>query len=485
MPKAGRVLKAWIKSWLQGLSKRHGIERLKAIDALWLSSAGPLYSTLVPIGGLRILGYLEIIINPALNIPEIGSITKTPVSVFSASGEPVNVSDQDVNAFLPVKYTMLTSDGQPAYRIVGYENVDKLNQEMRTTQIITTSGFLILTIIILLFALKLFHRFLFSPLSRMIVDMEQVAHGNLDLKVNKKGLREFYILAEAFNLMADQVLARTNDLHDSQNRLLQLLDLDNSAILCFDNKNDVVYFNKGASDFFGYSNDEMSDLEFSDLFADNVSQLNVQGSLQTRLQCREKNGDLFTSDAIVNALSVMGESGCAVVLNSAPASQNETVAQNSVPENQSDEQGMKEVEQSLKRILEIASNNPGLLLGIDSPELSEFQMLRSANEKNQLRQDAVNVMNYALACWEHDLGKSKLALAEESKIWPVYMDKSTPTTRTLDKYLHIDSCPKNPRCQRAVDTAEFVLKQLADQETMFQLKLVDALQTLRQSMSGV
>ena len=94
-------------------------------------------------------------------------------------------------------------------------------------------------------------------------------------------------------------------------------------------------------------------------------------------------------------------------------------------------------------------------------------------------------MQCSLACWEHDLHKSKLDLAEESKIWPVYIDKSTPTTRTLDKYLHIDSCPKNPRCQRVVDTAEFVIKQLDDRHTPHQQKLVENLEILRHSMSGV
>ena len=81
----------------------------------------------MPIGGLSIRGYLEIIIDPAHNLPEIGKITKTPVSVFSVSGEPVNISKQDTSGFLPVKYTLLTSDGEPAYRIVGYENVSHTN----------------------------------------------------------------------------------------------------------------------------------------------------------------------------------------------------------------------------------------------------------------------------------------------------------------------------------------------------------------------
>jgi two-component system sensor histidine kinase ChiS len=94
-------------------------------------------------------------------------------------------------------------------------------------------------------------------------------------------------------------------------------------------------------------------------------------------------------------------------------------------------------------------------------------------------------MRSALACWEHDLGKTKLDLAEESKIWPVYIDKSTPTTRTLDKYLHTDSCPKNPRNQRVIDTAEFVLKKLGRKTTVARKQLQQALDDFRLLISGM
>jgi two-component system sensor histidine kinase ChiS len=91
----------------------------------------------------------------------------------------------------------------------------------------------------------------------------------------------------------------------------------------------------------------------------------------------------------------------------------------------------------------------------------------------------------ALACWEHDLGKSKLDLAEESRIWPVYIDKSTPTTRTLDKYLNIESCPRNPRTQRVIDTAEFVLRQLGRRTSAERRTLQQALADFRQLISGI
>ena len=94
-------------------------------------------------------------------------------------------------------------------------------------------------------------------------------------------------------------------------------------------------------------------------------------------------------------------------------------------------------------------------------------------------------MNLALACWEHELGKSKLDLAEQSRIWPVYIDKSTPVTRTLDKYLNLDNCPKNPRSKRVVDTAEFVLRNLPNEDSDACRQLRQALDEFRQLLSGV
>ena len=50
------------------VTERTKTERLQATDALWLSAKGPLYSTLVPLGGLRAAGYLEVIVDPAFNV---------------------------------------------------------------------------------------------------------------------------------------------------------------------------------------------------------------------------------------------------------------------------------------------------------------------------------------------------------------------------------------------------------------------------------
>jgi HAMP domain-containing protein len=481
----------------QQLNNRHGIERLQAVDTLWASPHGPLHSTITPIGGLNLIGYLEIIINPALNLPDIGKITKTPISVFSTSGKLISADNQEITAdHLPVKYTLQTSDGEPAFRIVGYENVAKLNAALQRTQIITTTGFLLLTVTILLIALWLFNRFLLDPLDRMINSMKTMTDGHPNLKVDKTGVREFYTLAEAFNSMANQVQNRTDELRNSQDRLLHLLDLDDSVILCSGNDNEIVYFNKGASNFFGYSTNEMRELDLSDLFADDIAQLmmdsnqsseSVQSKLHTRLNCLAKAGNSFQSSAVINTLDSMTgiRPGYAIALNPSANTAGATAAPHSPNPIELNAQHMSAVEQSLNRILEITRDNPGLLRGLDGHASTLPPGSDTSDDKATLRKHAVGVMRSALACWEHDLGKSKLELADESRIWPVYIDKSTPTTRTLDKYLHMDNCPQNPRCQRVIDTADFVLKQMRKQVSPHQQELVKKLQALRHAMSGV
>ena len=192
------------------ISQRDSKDRYKAVDALWLSEKGPLFSVVVPLGGLRSVGYLEVIINPVFNLPDIGKITQTPVSIYAMTGEQINagaaVHDDE---YLPVEYVLHTSDGIPAFRIVGLEDVATLSKEMRQTQVITISAFLALSFCTLLLALWLFNRFMVSPLSIMAVNMREMAKGRLDLAISSKGLSEFHVLADTFNAMADQVRMRT------------------------------------------------------------------------------------------------------------------------------------------------------------------------------------------------------------------------------------------------------------------------------------
>ena len=458
------------------LGSRSEKDRLKAVDALWLSGLGPLHSSIIPLGGLRPVGYLEVVVDPLFNMAGIAGITRTPVSIYSMTGELLSaVNHDEVDEYLPVVYVLYTPDNQPAFRIVGLENVAVLSEEMARIKTVSVSGFLALALVTLLLALWLFSRFMLSPVSAMIRNMRKMEQGKLDMVVENRALREFHLLADAFNTMARQVRMHTNDLE-------RLLDLDNSAILCFDRDREIVYFNRSAMALFGYSRDEISDLDITDLFPGNIVDLTdrldgaggrrQEDKLHEVLTCRHKDGSEFRCDSVINAIDVMGQPGHAIALN--------TVEGNGQAISAQGEQRLDVVEQSLASLLEFAKRNPSLMPG----SLGEAG-LAGGVDKGMVREQAVSVMNLSLACWERELGKSKLDLAEQSKIWPVYIDKSTPTTRTLDKYLNLDNCPKNPRTRRVVDTAEFVLSHLPDEKSAACRQLRQAVDEFRQLLTGV
>lgn len=83
--------------------------------------------------------------------------------------------------------------------------------------------------------------------------------------------------------------------------------------------------------------------------------------------------------------------------------------------------------------------------------------------RTRLRELAVEVMALSLRCWRQTTGKGKIDLAEESRIWTATLDSGgTYRTRTLDRYLRLQTLPPNPRFVDVVDTGYFVLNECPD-----------------------
>ncbi len=88
------------------------------------------------------------------------------------------------------------------------------------------------------------------------------------------------------------------------------------------------------------------------------------------------------------------------------------------------------------------------------------QNLSSIKSQGEYREQIVHLMQKTLAAWEHTTGKSKIELAENSRIWAVSIDEGRLRTRTLDRYLRVDLLPKAPRWREVLRTTYFVLSDL-------------------------
>lgn len=187
-------------------SQRRGAERLRAQGGLWFSEHGPRYSVLLPIGGLHISGYTEVVFDPRFTLQSVSDMVSMPVTILppDEAFAPTQ-TDAEKAVALSIEYTLYGADGQVAYRMFGLENIDKFNQDMLQTQWMTVIGFLALIFGILLVALWLLRIGLFRPLRNLLHGIEEYSQGHLDTTIQPGGLSEIYTLGTTFNEMLQRI----------------------------------------------------------------------------------------------------------------------------------------------------------------------------------------------------------------------------------------------------------------------------------------
>ncbi len=196
---------------------RKGVERLKALDGLWISPTGPLYSLLIPLGGIRMTGYLEVIVNPTFNLAKVATLTQMPLNIYSLDGKLVYQSALNEKSNggmqLPVEYLLKAENGELAYRMIGLEDVEQFSNDMRRTQTVISIAFLTLTVSALMLALWAFTRFLFRPINHMMNDINRYAtEGNLTVTPVQGNIKEFHALSDAFSDMAKKIQCNIHEL---------------------------------------------------------------------------------------------------------------------------------------------------------------------------------------------------------------------------------------------------------------------------------
>ena len=316
-------------------------------------------------------------------------------------------------------------------------------------------------------------------------------HAHLQIQKLVNTLKENEQLRQEISLRKEA----EQNLRHTQERLLTLLNIADNGILCFDQSNKLIYCNQYTYTLFGYSADEINNIESQQLILTPLEpilgSIGCQGEDNIKktdlvLECIHQDSEAFSCEATIHTIPLAEECGYAIILAAIKAdnSTQHNVTTQTLDTIEQHEKRMNAVEQSLMSFLEIAQNNPKLLA---EAGLQQIENQAPKNAKQNVRDQAVKVMCSALTCWEHEIGKTKLDFAEESGIWPVYIDKSTPTTRTLDKYLNINTAPKNPRSQRVIDSAEFVLRQFNNsnnKNTNSKHDLESELERFREILSG-
>jgi len=121
-----------------------------------------------------------------------------------------------------------------------------------------------------------------------------------------------------------------------------------------------------------------------------------------------------------------------------------------------------------------------LCMAIDTSEIRELKAITLAKEDTQeecdlqkkqaLLSGLVEITQLCLTIWEECTHTSKIQLADQSGLWRVSLDNGTAKTRTLDKYLSLETIPNNPRWKTVIQTANFIIRQCPDHPMTEKLK---------------
>jgi len=184
---------------------RDGADRLKMLTSIWMQNGKALYSALLPVGGLRQTGYIEIVVDPAHNLKSIEHLLQLPLSIKTASASQLYKSgdwaNADLKSSMPIYFQLKADDGAVALRFEVLANMNAFQEGMRAARITNISSFVAIMTVFLFSALWILRKKLFIPADRLVSAIEKCAKGDLTINIDKNGLRELHILSTALSTL--------------------------------------------------------------------------------------------------------------------------------------------------------------------------------------------------------------------------------------------------------------------------------------------
>ena len=204
--------------------ERKGADRLKVLSGIGKSGNNVFYSVLLPVGGLSLRGYLEVVADPTSNLQAISDITQSPLTIATLNDRVLFQSDDwsDGKAdTLKVSYTLPTEVGEPGLQLQILEDVTTLNAETNKTTLTTVAGFSLLIALGLVVVHIILRKFLFNPIGQLVTTMESCSAGDLTILPETKGLKELHLLGDKLSVLISNLRSDVTSISESSGHLSQ------------------------------------------------------------------------------------------------------------------------------------------------------------------------------------------------------------------------------------------------------------------------
>lgn len=237
------------------------------------------------------------------------------------------------------------------------------------------------------------------------------------------------------------------NLLDAQSKLLEQLETAPEAIICVREDNKIRFANEAAERLFKRSQDQLKRSHISEIIAPkhlNLNQDHFCGELDVYINDARHHiqGDILNlpEGSGIQTIYILNVGGS---VNAQRIHKLETavdaLSSYAFSGDKDKLQELKELGGEFTRIADKAQGDT----------LSKQELMRSV---------LVEAMTSALDYWEKAPGQTKFTFAEQSGLWRVYLDRSTLQTRTLDKYLRVETLPKTPRWRTVLNSLDYILE---------------------------
>lgn len=231
------------------LAKRKGAHRLQTISQLCAFNDELRLVVVVPLGGLRVNGYLSIVVDPVKSLADAEKGLGIPLSINSPNGKNIFRSinwptEEVIKESLTVSYILHAGNSEPVAEFRFISDVTALRNQLNQTRYMIIMAALFITALAVFIALGLLNRTIIKPLSIITKHLNLIRKDNHHLKekIIIHGTTELEELACNLNEMS-------TELHQLYYELEVMVFTDvltgipNRALL-FDRLNQIVQFAK-------------------------------------------------------------------------------------------------------------------------------------------------------------------------------------------------------------------------------------------------
>ena len=219
---------------LRHARERKGPARMKVLSGICADGRRPYHLLLLPMGGLRLAGYVAVISDPIHNLRHLESALGMPLSIRLPTAEIVYQSvgwprKEDMGNSILAQYEMMSDDAKPVLSLIMADDVRPLYGYLPQTRMVVMIAASLITLVGILLAMLVLRGTTLKPLRALTDHLRQVRSDRrlFGQKVDVGGARELQVLGNSFNEMTGElaklyktleVMAFTDQLTELPNR---------------------------------------------------------------------------------------------------------------------------------------------------------------------------------------------------------------------------------------------------------------------------